>query len=120
MKQEGGVRRRSIVPSFDVKATLFGSYESRLVEAISQRWWDLLADRAYASDNMGKVIVRFDLHYDGSITGIRITKNTTGAEVLGYVCVKAIQDPAPYQEWPTDMRHEIANGELEVRFTFFY
>ncbi len=120
MKQDGGVKRRSIVPSFDVKATLFGAYESTLVAAISQRWWDLLDERGYASDNRGKVIVRFDLHYDGSITGAKITENTTGADVLGYVCVKAIQDPAPYAPWPSDMRHEIAKGVLEVRFTFFY
>ncbi len=120
MKQEGGVRRRSIVPSFDVKSTLFGAYESTLVAAISQRWWDLLDERGYAADNRGKVIVRFDLHYDGSITGAKIYENSTGAEVLGYVCVKAIQDPAPYAPWPSDMRHEIAKGVLEVRFTFFY
>lgn len=120
MKQDGGVKRRSVVPSFDVKSTLFGAYEATLVAAISQRWWDLLDERGYASDNRGKVVVRFDLHYDGSITAVRVSENTTSAEVLGYVCVKAIQDPAPYAPWPSDMRHEIAKGVLEVRFTFFY
>lgn len=120
MKQQGGVKRRSVVPSFDVKSTLFGAYESLLVGAISQRWWDLLDERGYASDNRGRVVIRFDLHYDGSITAVRVTENTTGAEVLGYVCVKAIEDPAPYSPWPSDLRHEIAKGVLEVRFTFFY
>ncbi|HEY5912371.1 MAG TPA: hypothetical protein VJA21_17355, partial [Verrucomicrobiae bacterium] len=120
MKQDGGVRRRLPEAAFDVKATLFGAYESTLVAAISQRWWDLLDERGYASDNRGKVVVKFSLHYDGSITGVKITENTTGAEVLGYVCVKAVQDPAPYAPWPSDMRHEIASGVLDVRFTFFY
>jgi outer membrane biosynthesis protein TonB len=120
MKQEGGVKRRLEIASLDVKATLFGAYENGLVAAISQRWWDLLDERNWAADNRGKVVVRFNLHYDGTITGVKISENTTGAEVLGYVCVKAIQDPAPYSEWPTDMRHEIASGVLEVQFTFFY
>ncbi len=120
MKQEGGVKRTLPQAAFDVKATLFGAYESTLVAAISQRWWDLLDERGYAADNRGKVVVRFDLHYDGSITGVKIAENSTGADVLGYVCVKSIQDPAPYAPWPSDMRHEIAKGVLDVRFTFFY
>jgi TonB family protein len=120
MKQEGGVKRRLEISALDVKATLFGAYEATIVGAISQRWFNLLDDRAYAADNRGKVVIRFSLHYDGTITGVKVAENTTGAEVLGYVCVKAVQDPAPYAPWPSDMRHEIASGVFEVQFTFFY
>jgi hypothetical protein len=120
MKQDGGVKRKLDWAAFDVKASLFGAYEETIVAAISQRWFDLLDERAYASDQRGKVIIRFNLHYDGTITGVKISENTTGAEVLGYVCVKAIEDPAPYAPWPSDMRHEIASGVFEVQFTFYY
>ncbi len=120
MKQDGGVKRRLPEAAFDVKATLFGAYESTIVAAISQRWWDLLDEHNYASDNRGKVVVNFSLHYDGTITAVKVGENTTGAEVLGYVCVKAVQDPAPFAPWPSDMRHEIASGVFDVRFTFFY
>ena len=120
MKQEGGVKRHLEIAALDVKATLFGAYESTLVAAISQRWFDLLDERNWAADNRGKVVIKFSLHYDGTITGVKVNENTTGAEVLGYVCVKAIQDPAPYAPWPSDMRHEIASGVFEVQFTFYY
>ena len=70
-------------------------------------------------ENGGKVVVHFSIHYDGTVTGVNIAENTTGAEVLGYVCVKAIEDPAPFEAWPSDMRHEIARGVFDVRFTFY-
>jgi outer membrane biosynthesis protein TonB len=120
MKQSGGVRRRLEISAMDARATLFGAYQERLVAAIVQRWYDLLDERAYTMENGGKVIVRFSVHYDGTVTGVTIGGNTTGAEVLGYVCVKAIEDPAPYEAWPSDMRHEIARGVFDVEFTFIY
>lgn len=120
MKQVGGVRRRLEISAMDARATLFGAYQERLVAAIAQRWYDLLDERAYTMENGGKVVVHFSLHYDGTVTKVSIAENTTGAEVLGYVCVKAIEEPAPYEPWPTDMRHEIARGVFDVKFTFIY
>ena len=120
MKQVGGVRRRLEISAMDARATLFGAYQERLVAAIAQRWYDLLDERAYTMENGGKVVVHFSLHYDGTVTKVGIAENTTGAEVLGYVCVKAIEDPAPYEAWPSDMRHEIARGVFDVKFTFIY
>ena len=120
MKQDGGVKRRLDVSAMDAKATLFGAYQERLVSAVVQRWYDLLEERAYTLENGGKVVVHFAVHYDGTVTGVKIAGNTTGAEVLGYVCVKAIEDPAPYDPWPSDMRHEIAKGVFDVEFTFIY
>lgn len=120
MKQVGGVKRRLEISAMDARATLFGAYQERLVAAIVQRWYDLLEERAYTMENGGKVVVNFSVHYDGTISGVAIAGNTTGAEVLGYVCVKAIEDPAPYESWPSDMRHEIARGVFDVQFTFLY
>jgi hypothetical protein len=120
MKQEGGVKHRLPEAAFDVKATLQGAYEAAIVAAISQRWWDLLDERNYAAENRGKAVIKFSLHADGTITGVKVAENTTGAEVLGYVCVKAIEDPAPYPPWPSDLRHEISSGVFDVQFTFFY
>jgi Rps23 Pro-64 3,4-dihydroxylase Tpa1-like proline 4-hydroxylase len=119
MKQEGGVHRQALVPSFDVKATPFGAYDAAFIEAVTQRWYDLLDSRQFARDRSGKVILRFHLNYDGRISDMNVTENTVG-DVLGYVCQKAVMDPAPYAKWPTDMREMMNSDYREITFTFYY
>ena len=118
MQQEGGVNRRQLVPSFDAKATPFGAYDKALVDAIASRWYTLLDERDYASDSRGKVVLRFRLHYDGRVSDVDMAENTAG-EVLGLLCQKAVQDPAPFAAWPSDMRRTL--GDIRnIQFTFYY
>jgi hypothetical protein len=118
MRQDGGVQRRHEMASLDTKATPFGAYDAALVEAISQRWYTLLDEREYASDSRGKVVLQFRLHYDGRITDMNVSENTAG-EVLGFLCQKAVLDPAPFAAWPSDMRRML--GEVRnIQFTFYY
>jgi hypothetical protein len=119
MQQAGGVKHHLEMASLDARATLTGAYDWALVQAVSERWYALLDERKYVSDDRGKVVIRFSLHYDGTITGVSVATNTT-SEVLAYVCVRAIEEPAPYAAWPSDMRHEISNGARDVTFTFIY
>jgi outer membrane biosynthesis protein TonB len=118
MKQEGGVRRGAIIPSLDTKATLYGEYDAALVEAISTHWYNLLDERQYASDSRGRVEIHFHLHSDGRITEVEMTQNTAG-EVLGLLCIKAVQDPAPFAAWPREMRMKL-DDPRSIRFTFIY
>ena len=119
MKEEGGTHRQALVPSFDVKATPFGVYDAAFIEAVTQRWYDLLDSRQFARDRSGKVILRFHLNYDGRISDIKVMQNTVG-DLLGYVCQKAVMDPAPYAKWPTDMREMVGMDYREITFTFYY
>ena len=119
MRQEGGMRRQALVPSLDVKATLFGAYDAALVEAVTQRWYDLLDSQQFAMDRSGKVTLRFHLNYDGTITEMTVLQNTVG-ELLGYVCQKAVSDPAPFAPWPGDMRRMVGENYREITFTFYY
>jgi hypothetical protein len=119
MKQEGGTRRPALSPSFDVKATPFGAYDAAFIEAVTQRWYDLLDSRQFAMDRSGKVTLRFHLNYDGSIVDMKVLGNTVG-DVLGYVCQKAVTDPAPFAPWPGDMRRMIGENYREITFTFYY
>ena len=119
MKQEGGTPRPALVPSFDVKATPFGAYDAAFIEAVTQRWYDLLDSRQFAMDRTGKVMLRFHLNYDGSIDDMKVLENTVG-DVLGYVCQKAVTDPAPFAPWPGDMRRMIGENYREITFTFYY
>jgi hypothetical protein len=118
-RQEGGMRRQALVPSLDVKATPFGAYDAALVEAVTQRWYDLLDSQQFAMDRNGKVTLRFHLNYDGTITDMKVLQNTVG-DLLGYVCQKAINDPAPFAPWPSDMRRMVGENYREITFTFYY
>jgi hypothetical protein len=119
MKQEGGTRRPALVSSLDVKATPFGAYDAAFIEAVTQRWYDLLDSRQFAMDRSGKVTLRFHLNYDGSIADMKVLGNTVG-DVLGYVCQKAVTDPAPFAPWPAEMRRMIGENYREITFTFYY
>ena len=119
MKQEGGTLRHALSASFDVRATPFGAYDQALVEAVTQRWYDLLDSQQFAMDRTGKVMLRFHLNYDGTITDMSVLQNTVG-DLLGYVCQKAVSDPAPFARWPTDMRQMVGENYREITFTFYY
>jgi outer membrane biosynthesis protein TonB len=119
MKQEGGTRRAALMSSLDVKATPFGAYDAAFIEAVTQRWYDLLDSRQFSMDRSGKVTLRFHLNYDGSITDMQVLENTVG-DVLDYVCQKAVTDPAPFASWPADMRRIIGENYREITFTFYY
>jgi len=119
MKQDGGVRRHLEIASLDAKETPFGAYDARLIDAISQRWFTLLDERAYASDSQGKVVLQFALHPDGRITDMDMAENTAG-EVLGWICERAVLDPNPYAPWPSEMRRLIGADVRNIQFTFYY
>ena len=119
MKQEGGVRHEALVPSLDVKATAFGAYDATFIQAVTQRWYDLLDSRQFSRDRSGKVVVRFHLNYDGTITDMKVMQNTVG-DLLCYVCQKAVMDPAPFAKWPSDMRELVGGEYREITFTFYY
>ena len=119
MNQEGGTRRMALQPSFDAKATPFGDYDRRFIDAVTAQWYNLLDSQKFSQDRSGKVTLRFHLNYDGTISDMQILENTVG-ELLGYVCQKAVTDPSPYEPWPSDMRHMVADNYREIVFTFYY
>ena len=119
MQQDGGVKRRALSSSLDAMATPFGAYDRAIVEAISQRWYDLLDSQQFADSRQGKVTVYFHLNPDGSVTELKTSNNTVG-ELLGYVCQEAIQQAAPFAKWPSDMRRMVGANFREITFTFYY
>ena len=118
MKQEGGVHRKLNLSLFDAAATPFGAYDQYLIAAIQSHWYALLEERSYAAESRGKVVLQFVLHPDGRVTGMTMSDNTAG-EVLGYICEKAVLDPAPFSAWPNEMRRMIGENR-PIQFTFYY
>jgi hypothetical protein len=118
MQQDGGTRRMALQPSFDAKATPFGDYDRRFIDAVTQRWYDLLDSQKFAQDRSGKVTLRFHLNYDGTISNMEVLENTVG-DLLGYVCQEAVTDPT-FEPWPSDMRRMVGANFREIVFTFYY
>jgi hypothetical protein len=117
MNQDAGTKERGKY-ALDVKETAFGSYDAALVAAVQQRWYDLL-DTTQFAQRSGKVILEFRLYYDGRITDMKVDGNDVG-EMLGLLCQRAILDPAPFAQWPSDMRRAIGKNYRDVMFTFYY
>jgi hypothetical protein len=121
-KQDGGVHRRLEMPSMDTKATITGSYDSLLYEAIAQSWYNLLDENANnIVGRSGEVVLHFKLHSDGTVTELTIDGNTTHNDLLGWLCYKAVHDvstPA-FQRWPEEMKH-LENDPRAVQFVFEY
>jgi hypothetical protein len=119
MQQEGGVPRRALSSSLDVKGTPFGEYDRALVAAISQRWYDLLDRHHFTEDRSGKVTLRFKLKPDGTVIEMQTLDNSVG-ELLGYLCQESIEESAPFAKWPPDMVRMVGANYRDITFTFFY
>lgn len=117
MRQEGGVGRRGHA-SLDVIGSAFGAYDAAIIAAIQQRWYDLL-DNTPFTQRTGKVVLEFHLNIDGSVTEVHMVENEVGENLAG-LCQRAIVDPAPFGQWPEDMRKKVGKDYREVLFTFYY
>ena len=115
MKQDGGLQRRGSI-ALDVRGLPFGAYDAKIIAAIQQAWYNLLADRLTP---MGKVVIEFWLHSNGRVSHVSVTNSEVG-ELYGQMCALAVQRAAPYEAWPREMRLAIEVEYREVRFTFFY
>ena len=119
MKQAGGVKRSRLESSLDVKETSFGLYDRKFIEAVQQRWYDLLEKGPFARDRTGQVKIAFRLNVDGRITNMQLLDENVGA-VLALVCQRAVLDPQPYGPWPSEMKKAMGQTYREVTFTFYY
>jgi len=118
MLQQGGASRLSISPSFDVKSTPFGEYDLRMIAAVQERWWTLLEERHYALERTGKVVLKFRLHGDGSISQMTTAESTVG-ETLSFTCEAAVMGASPFGRWPSVLKAQ-ALDPREITFTFHY
>jgi len=117
-KLDAGAQQRPNA-SYDVKATGFGAYDRAFIDAVSSRWYDLLDSISYDSYRSGRVVVQFNLNYDGRITEMKLLESTV-TETLALLCQKAVLDPSPFDKWPREMRLMIGEDSRRITFTFYY
>lgn len=118
MMKEGGSPRISVSPSFDVKSSPFGDYDLRMVAAVQERWWAMLEERRFSLERTGKVVLRFNLHGDGTISQLQTLQSDVG-ETLGFTCEAALMGASPFGRWPSVLRAQ-ALDPREITFTFTY
>jgi hypothetical protein len=118
-KQEGGVRRLSIEPSENVKASPFGDYGLKMTAAIQARWYELLDERKFSFERSGQVEVTYRLHADGHVSGIENKPSSVG-ENLSLICILSIDQAAPFGTWPVPMRSWVGKDFIDIKFTFNY
>ena len=122
MKQDGGTKQRGKL-TLDVAATPFGSYDAALVAAVQQRWYDLLESINFSFDRHGRVVLQFHLNYDGTITDMKVIDDSVDGSaegIMGVLCQRAVQDPAPFERWPREMRLMVDKDYREIQFSFYY
>ena len=119
MKQDGGVKPFRLQSTPNLLATPFGDYDSRVIQAIQQRWFDILASMPTARNARGRVVLKFRMHDDGRVTDLEVVEDSVGV-IQSLVCQKAVSEPAPFGRWPDAMRRLLGRRHREVRFSFFY
>jgi len=93
-------------------------YDTSLITAIEERWYDLLLSVA-PYEKPGTVVISFELYSDGKISDLRVTE-TSVEKVLTGMCLKAIWDLEPYPKWPEQMRQLVGKDSRKITFTFNY
>jgi len=119
MNQDGGAKRKRAKVSIDAKGSELGVYSGKLIEAITQCWYDKLDAYPGNIPPGGRVVVQFRVHLDGRVTETRTASSTVGA-LQSYFCVQSITEPAPFDEWPESMHRMLGKDYHDVQFTFHY
>jgi len=117
MRQSGGAPRITADSSFAAMGTSYGDYDREFIDAVDQRWRQLL--QTHTASGVGRVVVDFYLLPTGRITDLKVVENTAD-DLSGIVCSSAITDPAPYRPWPRQMQLDLGADRREIRFTFYY
>jgi TonB family protein len=97
----------------------FGKYDAAIIEATTKKWNDILDRQKFKVDRSGKVVMRFHLHQDGTVSSVKAVENSAGY-VLGFLCSRAIKEAAPFAPWPPDMMKMLNQDYREITFTFYY
>jgi hypothetical protein len=119
MKQDGGVQRAALDSSLNAKASPFGDYNYRMVQAVQSRWYELLDNQKFAFERSGRVVVKFMLNSDGTATQVKTEKSEVG-ETYSLLCTLAIDQAQSFGPWPSELKRLMGRDSIEVTFTFSY
>ncbi len=121
-QQEGGAAKRAEL-SYDVKITGFGAYDRALIDAVKSHWYNVLDSLSADNYQQGKVVVQFDLDYEGKVNNLSVLESTVSTS-LEIPCVMAVRNPAAagngFGKWSREMRLAVGEDSRRITFTFRY
>lgn len=121
-QQDGGAAKRADI-SYDVKITGFGAYDRALIEAVKSHWYNVLDSLSADNYQQGKVVVQFDLDYEGKVSNLNVLESTVSTS-LEIPCVMAVRNPAAagngFGKWTREMRLAVGEDSRRITFTFNY
>ncbi len=112
-----GVNRAGAL-AIDARFSQYGDYTQRMLEAIQSSWWSIIERSRFEGMSRGRVVVRFRLHRDGTVTDAAILSNDV-SRVMSLACKDAVMAPAPYDVWRADMVALYGESDI-VTINFFY
>ena len=87
--------------------TVEEQYDRRLCSVIGQHWLNLLAATREAHTH-DTVMVSFILRDTGMVDDLQVAE-PPGSKVSALLCLKAVQETAPFPVWPASMRKLLGN-----------
>jgi hypothetical protein len=91
-------------------------YDQNLISEIRDKWFDMFDNGNYPRQEVGKIVARFKLHSDGSVSDITLSGSTN--LIAAQTCIQAINKCAPFPTWPATMRSFVGQDCRDIHFTF--
>ncbi len=101
LKNNIGVGRAGVI-AIDARFSIYGDYTQRMMEAIQSSWWDIIDRSRFETMAQGRVVVRFKLHRDGTVTDAQILWKDV-PNIMAFACKDSVMAPAPFDVWRPDM-----------------
>ena len=117
LRNNVGVNRAGAV-AVDARFSNYGDYAQRMMEAIQSSWWDIIERSRFESASRGRVVVRFRLHRDGTVTDAQVLLDEV-PRIMSLACKDSVMAPAPFDPWRADMV-AMFGEEDTVTITFHY
>jgi hypothetical protein len=95
------------------------AYDNALVSTIMQNWSHLLNEQTNLATYSGKVEIKFELYYDGSIQKLKVARSNMG-DIFMQICITAINEQNPFQKWPDSMYGLVKANYRQIALTFSF
>jgi lipoprotein NlpI len=93
------------------------AYDQQFTSAINAKWQSLIDAESLTSPNAGRIVAKFRLHQDGSVSDITFADNTD--KHATWICEQAIMECSPFPKWSDKMRSNVGQDYRNITFTFY-
>ena len=104
--------------AFNTATNPFRAYDNKLIAAVQKRWYALV-ELHHLYPATGSVTVHFQVLVNGTVQHLEVSKNTAG-KLLGLFCEKAVNESAPFDPLPPNLRALAGTQPRDINFIFYY